>query len=147
MRYHRSLLSLMGSDLAGSGSILEPAGIGSVRPGRSFHHLLTEATPVAASLPKPGCANPMHCAHNLNIKYQSPSGSWIVACGFSDSDFIVPSEAKLAQPQQGFYADEKRNCKHSTKKLSLKPIYYQNMRLISLQVKKANYEIVLLFFL
>jgi len=39
-------LSLMGSVLASSGSILEPAGIGSIRHGGSFSQLLTEATPL-----------------------------------------------------------------------------------------------------
>ena len=42
----------MCSALASSGSILEPAGIGTVRHRRNFRHLLTEATLVAPLLPK-----------------------------------------------------------------------------------------------
>jgi len=38
---------LIGLVLASSGSVLEPAGIGSIRYGESFSQLLTEATPVA----------------------------------------------------------------------------------------------------
>jgi len=48
----------MGSALASGGSILEPAGTGSVRHGGSFSQLLTEATPIAPWLPKPCHANP-----------------------------------------------------------------------------------------
>jgi len=51
--------SLMGLVLASSGSILEPAGTGSVRHRGSFQQLLTEATPVASPLPKPCSANPI----------------------------------------------------------------------------------------
>ena len=50
-------LSLMGSALASSRSILELAGIGSVRHGGSFWQVLTEATPLAPLLPKPCHAN------------------------------------------------------------------------------------------
>jgi len=39
--------SLMGSALGSSGSVLEPAGTGSVRHGGGFSQLLTEATPIA----------------------------------------------------------------------------------------------------
>ncbi|KAM9616085.1 uncharacterized protein ACIBXB_020459 [Morphnus guianensis] len=57
-------LSLMGSALSSSGSVLEPAGIGSVGHGGSFWHLLTESTPVAPPppppLPKPCHADPIH---------------------------------------------------------------------------------------
>jgi len=53
-------LSLMGSALASGGSVLEPAGTGSVGHGGSFWQLLTEATPVAPSLPKPCHTNPIH---------------------------------------------------------------------------------------
>jgi len=49
----------MGSALASGGSILEPAGIGSVGCRGSFWQLLTEATPVVAPLPKPCYANPI----------------------------------------------------------------------------------------
>jgi len=49
---------LIGLALASGGSILEPAGIGSIRHGGSFSQLLTEATPTAAPLPKPCHSNP-----------------------------------------------------------------------------------------
>ena len=52
--------SLMGSALASRRSILDPAGIGSIRHGGSFWHLLTEATLAAPPLPKPCHANPIH---------------------------------------------------------------------------------------
>jgi len=52
-------LSLMGSALASSRSILEPARTGSVGHGGSFSQFLTEATPVAPLLPKPCHANPI----------------------------------------------------------------------------------------
>jgi len=45
--------SPMGSALASSRSVLEPAGIGSIGHQGSFQHLLTEATPVAPSPPVP----------------------------------------------------------------------------------------------
>jgi len=41
--------SLMGSALASSGSVLDPAGIGSIRHRGSFQQLLTAATPTAPS--------------------------------------------------------------------------------------------------
>jgi len=47
------LPSLMGSALASGGSVLEVAGIGSIRNGGSFRQLLTESTPIAPPLPKP----------------------------------------------------------------------------------------------
>jgi len=50
---------LMGLALARSGSILERAGIGSIRHRGSFWQLLTEATPVAPLLPKPCHTNPI----------------------------------------------------------------------------------------
>jgi len=52
---------LMGLCLALSSirSVLEPAGVGSVRHRRSFWQLLTEATPAAPPLPKPCHANPI----------------------------------------------------------------------------------------
>ena len=53
------LPSLMGSALASSGSILEPAGIGSVGHEGNFQQLLTEATPVAPPPPKPCHADPV----------------------------------------------------------------------------------------
>jgi len=43
---------LMGLALASSGSVFEPAGIGSIRHGGSFLQLLTEATPVSPSATK-----------------------------------------------------------------------------------------------
>lgn len=43
-------LSLVGSALASSGSVLEPVGIGSVGHGRSFQHVLIAATPSASLL-------------------------------------------------------------------------------------------------
>jgi len=49
---------LTGLALASSTSVLEPAGTGFIRPGRSFSQLLTEATPTAPPLPKPCHANP-----------------------------------------------------------------------------------------
>jgi len=45
-------------DLTSGGSVLEPAGIGSVRHGGSFSQLLTEATPISPPLPKPCHTNP-----------------------------------------------------------------------------------------
>lgn len=45
--------SLLGSALASDMSVLELAGTGSVRPGRSFWQLLKKSTPVAPLLPKP----------------------------------------------------------------------------------------------
>jgi len=48
----------MCSALASIGSVLEPAGIGSIRHRGSFQQLLTEATPVTSSpLPKSCHAN------------------------------------------------------------------------------------------
>jgi len=52
--------SLMGSALASSGLVLEPAGASSIGHRGSFWQLLTEATPVTASLSKPCHANPIH---------------------------------------------------------------------------------------
>jgi len=53
--------SLMGLTLASSTSVLEPAGIGSIRHRGSFSQLLTEATSTAPpALPKPGHTNPIH---------------------------------------------------------------------------------------
>jgi len=49
---------LTGLALAISGFVLELAGVGSVRHGGSFSHLLTEATLIAPLLPKPCHANP-----------------------------------------------------------------------------------------
>jgi len=48
-----------GSALGSGGSILEPAGTGSIRHRGSFLQLLAEATPVASPLPKPDHANPI----------------------------------------------------------------------------------------
>ncbi|KAM9590855.1 uncharacterized protein ACIBXB_005903 [Morphnus guianensis] len=53
-------LSLIGSALAGGGSILEPAGIGALEHRGSFQQLLTEATPVTPPLPKPCHTKPIH---------------------------------------------------------------------------------------
>jgi len=50
----------MGLSLASSGSVLEPAGSGSVRQGESCWQLLTEATPVAPLLPH---ANTIHSTY------------------------------------------------------------------------------------
>jgi len=50
--------SLIGLALASGGPILEPAGTGFIRHGRSFSQLLTEATPIALPLPKSCHANP-----------------------------------------------------------------------------------------
>lgn len=47
-------LSPLGRSSARGGSILEPAGIGSVGHGGGFTQLLTAATPGASLLPKPG---------------------------------------------------------------------------------------------
>ena len=55
----------MGSALASDGSVLELVGIGSVRHGWSFWHLLTEATPVALPPPKPCHANPQQSVTRL----------------------------------------------------------------------------------
>ncbi|KAM9591171.1 uncharacterized protein ACIBXB_006070 [Morphnus guianensis] len=52
-------LSLIGSALAGGGSVLELAGIGSIGHRGSFQQLLTEATPVTPPLPKPCHTNPI----------------------------------------------------------------------------------------
>ncbi|KAM9590844.1 uncharacterized protein ACIBXB_005893 [Morphnus guianensis] len=52
-------LSLIGLALASSGSVLEPAGIGSVGHSGSFQQLLTEATPVTPPLPKPCHTKPI----------------------------------------------------------------------------------------
>jgi len=49
----------MGLALASGGSILEPAGIGSVGHRGSFQQLLTEAITVAPLLPKPCHSNPI----------------------------------------------------------------------------------------
>jgi len=57
---------LMGLALVSGGSILEPAGTGSIRHRGSFWQLLTEATPVAPLLPKPCCSNPVHLK-NLSV--------------------------------------------------------------------------------
>jgi len=45
--------SLMGSALANSGSLMEPAGISFIRHRGSFQQLLAESTPVNSPLPKP----------------------------------------------------------------------------------------------
>jgi len=50
--------SLIGSALARSGSILEPAGAGFIRHGGSSSQLLAEVAPIAPLLPKPCHANP-----------------------------------------------------------------------------------------
>lgn len=49
-----------GLSLGQGGSILEPAGLGSVGHGESFQQLLTETPPKFLLLPKPGQANPIH---------------------------------------------------------------------------------------
>jgi len=49
--------SLMGSGLASGGSVLEPTGIDSYQTWEK--QLLTEATPVAPTLPKPCHTNPV----------------------------------------------------------------------------------------
>lgn len=49
-----------GLSLGQGGSILEPAGLGSVGHGESFQQLLTETPPKLLLLPKPGQANPIH---------------------------------------------------------------------------------------
>ena len=59
-------LSLVGSALPSSGSVLEPAGIGSVGHRGSFQQLLTEATPVTLMLPKPCHTNPIQ--HLINTE-------------------------------------------------------------------------------
>ena len=59
-------LLLIGWALGSGGSVLEPADIGSVGHRGSFHQLLTEATSVAPSLPKPCHASPI----------QMVSGAW-----------------------------------------------------------------------
>jgi len=51
--------SLKGLALASGRCILEPAGTGFIRHGGSFSQLLTEATPTAPLLPKPGYAKPI----------------------------------------------------------------------------------------
>jgi len=58
-------LSLIGSALASSGSVLEPAGIGFIRHGRSFLLLLTEATPIHIQLSKPCHEDPQHSTSHL----------------------------------------------------------------------------------
>jgi len=58
-------LSLMGSALASGGSVLEPAGTGSVGRGGSFWQLPTEATPLAPPLPEPCHANPLQCGRPI----------------------------------------------------------------------------------
>jgi len=68
--------SLMGSALASGGSILEPAGTGSVRFGGSLQQLLTEAIPVASPTQKPCHANPVQpstsfCFYRDGTKPQS----------------------------------------------------------------------------
>jgi len=58
-------LSLTGLALASIGSVLEPAGTGSVRCRGSFSQLLTEATSIAPLLPKPCHANPEQLSKEL----------------------------------------------------------------------------------
>jgi len=58
-------LSLFGLALASSKFVLEPAGTGFTRHGRSFLQLLTEATPVAPPLPKICHANPQHMGNSF----------------------------------------------------------------------------------
>jgi len=64
----------MGSALVGDGSILEPAGIGSIGHSGSFQQLLTEATPVSPPLPPPCRTNPVHAGrkgkHCLQRSYE-----------------------------------------------------------------------------
>lgn len=67
-------LSLMGLTLANGVSVLEPAVVGSIRHGGSFHHLLTEAIPVATqSSPKSYHANPIQ--RPMIFKYSGISTS------------------------------------------------------------------------
>jgi len=75
--------SLMRSALASGGSVLEPAGTGSIRHGGSFWQLLTEATPVAPLLPKPCHTNPQH--QPFTLTYHSLSATLVVYC----STFLI----------------------------------------------------------
>lgn len=68
--------SLVGSALARSWSVLEPDGIGFARHGGIFWQLLTEATPVAPLLPKPGHKNPIQLFHFV-LLLTSPRNSLI----------------------------------------------------------------------
>jgi len=54
----------MRSALASSGSVLEPAGTGSIRYGGSFSQLLTESTPIA-----PHYQNLVMQTHNIHTEY------------------------------------------------------------------------------
>lgn len=59
-------LSLLGSALASGGSVLEPAGIGSLRHGESFWQILTKETPVAPPAAKTlPCKPNSRCSHYL----------------------------------------------------------------------------------
>jgi len=61
----------MGSALASGGSVLESAGIGSIRHGGSCWHLLTEATPVAP------------CYHSLAMQTHYTKSSGFPAAHFA----------------------------------------------------------------
>ncbi|KAM9647659.1 uncharacterized protein ACIBXB_011011 [Morphnus guianensis] len=62
-------LSLIGSALASSGSVSEPAGMGSLKHRGSFQQLLTEAAPVTpAPLPKPCHTKPIQGKSHTHTK-------------------------------------------------------------------------------
>jgi len=87
--------SLMGSALASGGSILEPAGVGSTGHRGSFWQLLTEATPVAPLLPKPGHANPVHPETKQNQTPQNQRQNQ--PCQKSRMGFNSPYILKMVQ--------------------------------------------------
>jgi len=72
---------LMGSALASGGSVLEPAGIGSILHGGNFWQLLTEATPVAP------------CYQNLAV-LQGPN-----AASVQETRAILPARLAALHPQ------------------------------------------------
>ncbi|GAB0206876.1 hypothetical protein GRJ2_003153200 [Grus japonensis] len=103
---------LIGLALASGGSILELAGIGSVRPRGSFWQLLTEATPVAPPphIPKPCHANPTQQAQIGNPN--RPGILEVITDWPEGKDFgILPEEevthAEEAPPYNKLPEDEK----------------------------------------
>jgi len=88
----------MGLALASGRSVLEPAGTHSVRHGGSFLQLLTEATTVAPSLPKPGHANPIHHgrAHRLAVDIVLP-GEVGPECGVKSGELPSPEPGRAIQ--------------------------------------------------
>ena len=109
---------LIGSALASGGSVLEPAGIGSIRHRGSFWDLLTEATPVAPRY------------QNLATQTQ-----YRLSIGFSTSDhnplslvaqpifFLLSSPLTQSIPHQFGYKDTMRDHSKGHAKVNVSNIH------------------------